>query len=223
MSKFYFPTTQKSFDTKKELVAYFKQMRELVERQESNTVCDANQIADLKDFLIFHHNDKEIFLNQFDLNDCEFFVDLPPEPRNSYKCFWLHDKKTAAKRHFSTTERAFGNPPTPLQNFRSFCSFIISNYKKSVRQKLAAEQGKDFRELDLWHQSPATKQIVDEFLTVHNLRDKLEKVISPNGLGNNVPYLLPEYAYLEQKFLDFYVQKVAANEVIFSLKDRKNG
>ena len=105
---------------------------------------------------------------------------------------------------------------------KSFCSFIISNYKKSVRKKLAEEQGKDFTELDLWHQNPTTKQIVDEFLTIHNLHDKLAQVVSPNGLGNNVPYLLPEYEYLKQEFLDFYVQKVAANKVVFNLQDRKN-
>ena len=212
----YLKTRDVLFDTKGKFKEHLKAIRYRAEQNSGSMVELLEDISDLRDFIQDYCDKSEQLQEKFDL-DKSYFV-IKKSPQYETKCLFIVE--SGLEEQISTEN--FCNPPTLLQNFRSFCSFIISNYKKSVRKKLAEEQGKDFTELDLWHQNPTTKQIVDEFLTIHNLHDKLAQVVSPNGLGNNVPYLLPEYEYLKQEFLDFYVQKVAANKVVFNLQDRKN-
>lgn len=211
----YLKTRDALFDTKGKFKEHLKAIRYRAEQNSDGMVTLPEDISDLRDFIQDYCDKSETIQERFDLDKSIFVVKKSPQYET--KCLFIVEN--GLEEQISTEK--FGTPPTPLQNFRSCCSFIIGNYKKSVRQELAAKQGKDFRELDLWHQSPTTKQIVDEFLTIHNLHDKLAQVASPNGLGNNVPYLLPEYEYLEQEFLDFYDNKVAANEMVFDLRKRK--
>lgn len=211
----YLKTRDITFKTKGEFKKHLKTIRHRAEQNSGGIVKEADDISDLKDFIQDYCDKSEHIQEKFDLDDCAFVVKKSPEYQT--KCLFIVGNNL--EEQISTEN--FGNPPTPMQNFRSFCTFTIGNYKKSVRHKLASEQGKSFTELDLWHENPTSKQIVDEFSTIHNLHGKLEQIISSNGLGNNVSYLLPEYEYLKQEFLDFYISKVKVNKVEFSLKDRK--
>lgn len=210
----YLKTRNITFKTKEKFKNHLKTIRQRAEQNSGGIVKEVDDILDLKDFIQDYCDKSEHIQEKFDLDNCKFVVKNSPEYPT--KCLFIICNNSEEQ---ISTEK-FGNPPTPLQNFRSFCTFVIGNYKKFIREKLTEEQGKSFTELDLWHEKPTSKQIVDEFLVIHNLHDRLEQVISPNNLGNNAPYLLPEYKYLEKEFLDFYTEKVAADAVVFSLKDR---
>lgn len=219
MSKsFYLKTNQKLFDTKKLFNEHLKFIRDTANNNPNGAVLDNDHIADLKDYIQDYHNDSQLIQDEFNLDNCEFFMDKSPDYQT--KCLWIKDKETQDKRQISTTR--YVNPSTARQNFISCCSYIISEYKKSIRKKLSDKENKDFTEYDLWHIQPSTKVLVEEFIIIHELSDILDDVVSPNGQRNNAPYLMPNYEYLKQEFLDFYQNKMASNQLQTILKARNS-
>ncbi len=218
MSKFIFKSTNKTFNSKTSFLDYLKFIRDTAAKNQNGMVLDKNHILELKDFLRDYYIDRNIILSEFDLDDCEFFVALPPQPRNHYKCLWIKDKQNGKKRHFATTENGLVKP-TPFGNFYQFSTNELIPIKREIRKYLTDELGLSLDDFDLWHQSPKTKELVEEFIAIKEIGNRLEQVISQNGLGNNVPYLLPEYQGLRQEFIDFYQSKVAT-ELNFELKSR---
>lgn len=219
MSKYVFQSTNNRFNTKREFLDYLKSIRDMANDNLNGMVLDKNHILELKDFLRDYYVDRDIILSEYDLDNCEFFVALPPQPRNRYKCIWIRDKTNKNSRHFATSRNGLVEP-TLFGNFYSFCTHELIPIKREIRKYITSELGLSLHDFDLWHQSPKTKELVEEFIAIKEIGDKLERVISQNGLGNNVPYLLPEYQGLRQEFIDFYQSKVAT-ELNFELKLRK--
>lgn len=119
--------------------------------------------------------------------------------------------------HFATSRNGLVEP-SPFQNFYECCNCIIEKFKRNIRLLKAKQCGANFNSVNLWHKEPTTKEIVKEFLNLHCLNDKLEKIVSPNGLGNNAAFLMPDYLFLEKEFLDFYIEKVSRKEIEYDLK-----
>lgn len=197
---------------KEHLQAIFHKTKSLPDKK----VVDNNDILDLIDFLEDYHNERTAIQDQFDLENCIFYVDKPQD-YDGY-CFWLMDKNTQNKRQFSFT--SFGNPRTPMQNLVSCFGYIIRQMKARIRNEIAAQEGKDFEEYDLWNEKPTSKELVLEFIKIHNLEDKLDLVVSPNGLNNNAPYLMPNYEYLATEYREFYFNKRANDLLKLKLKPR---
>lgn len=168
------------------------------------------------DFIQDYCDKSERLQEDFDLDDCYFIV--KKSPNYNTKCLFIVDNSKNKEEQISL-ER-FGNPPKPIVNFRSFCTYTIMEFKKEHRIILSQKKGKNYNEHDLWHKKPTTKEIVDEFIAIKGIADKLDQIISPNGSGFNVPILMSGYEYLKQEFIDFYQSK-AATELNFELKPRK--
>lgn len=203
-----------NFPTKSAFKKHLQDIRHRAEENQNGIIVDANDILDLKDFIQDYCDKSDHLQERFDLDGCHFAVKKSRD--YSTKCLFIIDNKSNYEEQISTEN--FGNPPTPLQNFRSFCTYAISGIKRSIREKLANKHGRSFDEVDLWHQKPTTKQIVDEFIKEKNISDCLDKVISPNHTGGNVPYLMPEYEYLRQELLNFYEEK-SAKDLLFQLRE----
>lgn len=218
MSDFIFQSTNNRFSTKTGFLNHLTVIRNTADNNQNGMVLEKNHILELKDFLRDYYVDRDIILSEYDLDNCEFFVALPPQPRNRYKCFWIKDKDSSKKRHFATSRNGLVEPNS-FGNFRSFCTDELIPIKREIRRYITNELGLSLDDFDLWHQSPKTKELVKEFITTKGIGDKLDLVISPNSLGNNVPYLMPDYEYLKQDFIDFYQSKVAT-ELNFELKPR---
>lgn len=214
-------TNNRFFTTQKSFVEHLKSIRVFGENN-NGKIDNEEYVNDLIDYIQDYHNDSVQIQREYDLDHCEFFVDFPTmrwKGRQTEKCIWIRDISNSSKlREIGINPRAFCNQPMPEQNFRSLCNVIIRNLKYEIRKREADKNGKSVSEVNLWHKFPTTKQIIDEFISIHNLEDKLEQVISSNGLGNNVPYLLDDYKYLENEFLNFYCQK---HGIRYELKDRK--
>lgn len=219
MSDFIFQSTNNCFSTKTGFLNHLKVIRNTADGNQNGMVLDSNHILELKDFLRDYYIDRDIILSEYDLDNCEFFVALPLTPRNKHKCIWIKDKTTGKTRSFATTRNGLVEP-TPFGNFYNFCTNELIPIKREIRRYITNELGLSLDDFDLWHQSPKTKELVQEFITLKELNNKLYEIISPNGLGNNVPYLLPDYEYLKQEFINFYQSKVAT-ELFFELKLRK--
>lgn len=197
---------------------FIKHLQDIYHRAKSNKnglVTSNDDILDLKDFIQDYCDKSKRLQEIFDLDDCSFIVKKSPNYHT--ECLFIVDSLTNKEEQISII--GFGNSPEPIVNFISFCTYIIMEFKKYYRIKLSQELGKSYNEYDLWHKKPTTKEIVDEFIAIKEIGGKLDEVISPNGLGNNVPYLLPKYEYLKQDFIDFYQLKVAT-ELNFELKPR---
>lgn len=218
MSKYILQSTNNQFVTKKGFLNHLKLIRNTADKNQNGMVLDKNHILDLKDFLRDYYVDRDIILSEYDLDNCEFFVALPPTVRNNHKCIWIKDKVTDKTRHFATTKNGLVEP-TPFGNFYNFCTNELIPIKREIRRYITNELGLSLDDFDLWHKSPKTKELVEEFIAIKNIGDKLNEIISPNGLGNNVPYLLPDYEYLKLEFIDFYQSKVAT-QLNFELKPR---
>ena len=218
MSKFIFKSTNKTFNSKTSFLDYLKFIRDTAAKNQNGMVLDKNHILELKDFLRDYYVDRDVILSEYDLDNCEFFVALPRTIRNNHKCFWIKDKTTSKTRSFSTTRNGLVKPSL-FGNFYSFCTNELIPIKREIRRYITNELGSSLDDFDLWHQSPKTKELVNEFIALKEIGDKLDEVISPNGLGNDVPYLLSKYEYLKQDFIDFYQSKVAT-ELNFELKPR---
>lgn len=197
---------------KSHLQAIFHKTKELPNR----IVTDQNDILDLIDFLEDYHNESLDIQEQFELENCLFYVDKPEDYDGL--CFWLKDKNTQKKRHFSFT--SFRNPRTPLQNLVSCFGYLIREMKIQIRKEIAKQEGKNFEAYDLWNEKPTPKELVIEFLKIHNLENKVELIVSPNGKNNNAPYLMTDYEYLEKEYKSFYYNKKANNFLKLSLKPR---
>lgn len=218
MSKFIFQSTNNGFLTKTAFLNHLKFIRDMADNNPDDVVKDENHIKELKDFLHDYYVDRDVILSEYDLDNCEFFVALPRTIRNNHKCFWIKDKTTGKTRSFSTTRNGLVEPSL-FGNFYSFCTNELIPIKREIRRYITNELGLSLDDFDLWHQSPKTKELVNEFIALKEIGDKLDEVISPNGLGNDVPYLLSKYEYLKQDFIDFYQSKVAT-ELNFELKPR---
>lgn len=218
MSNFIFQSTNNGFKTQKAFLNHLKFIRNTADNNSNDMVIDDNHIKELKDFLCDYYVDRDIILSEYDLDNCEFFVALPLTVRNNHKCIWIKDKTTGKTRSFSTTRDGLVEPNS-FGNFYSFCTYELIPIKREIRRYITNELGLSLDDFDLWHQSPKTKELVEEFIALKEIGDKLDLVISPNGLGNNVPYLMPDYEYLKQDFIDFYQSKVAT-ELNFELKPR---
>ena len=218
MSDFIFQSTNNRFTTKTGFLNHLKFIRNTADDSPDDVFIYDNHIKELKDFLRAYYVDRDIILSEYDLDNCEFFVALSPTPRNKHKCVWIKDKTTGKTRHFATTINGLVEP-TPFGNFYSFCTNELIPIKRKIRQCITSKFDLSLDDFDLWHQSPKTKELVEEFIDIKEIGDRLEQVISQNGLGNNVPYLLPEYQGLRQEFIDFYKSKVAT-ELNFELKSR---
>ncbi|MDO5055617.1 MAG: hypothetical protein Q4D86_09905 [Pasteurella oralis] len=210
--KFFLPSFPDGIN-KAKLLAYLKSIREDAERN-NNQVSKATHIEDLKYFLRFIYAESERIIAEIDIDNSSFFVALPPNPRNSYKCFWVKDDQN--KIHFSTTQNGL-LPPSPENNFYRYFTYLIQEFKNKIKKIMAKQQGMA-ETAHLWHTNPTTKEIIDEFIAAHNLNNKLENVISPNGLGNNLPFLMPEYAYLRDEILNFYIEKAENKSLGFELR-----
>ncbi|WP_147376493.1 hypothetical protein [Moraxella catarrhalis] len=203
------------FPTKGKFVKHLQTIYHRAKSRKNGLVVPNDDILDLIDFIQDYCDKSEEIQSYIDLENCYFIVKNPEgydEP-----CLFVVDKNTGKEKHFGF--RNFGCPPTPYLNFKRFCIHIIQDFKFNYRIKLSQELGKSYDEYDLWHKKPTTKEIVDEFVALKEIGDKLDLVISPNGLGNNVPYLMPDYEYLKKDFIDFYQSKVAT-ELNFELKPR---
>ncbi|MBF0785412.1 hypothetical protein E4T80_08060 [Muribacter muris] len=210
----YLKTRNVTFKTKKAFKEHLQSILHKAKSSEDKRVSDPDDIQDLIDYLENYHNDREILSDEYNLENCEFYVDKSPD---FGECLWLADKDNKEKcRHFSVTK--FGNPSTPLQNLVECLGFLIINIKRDFRKKLAKEEAKEFDEYNLWHKSPTRKEIVLEFVQLNNLISELDKIVSPNGLNNNVPFLMPEYEYLEEKFINFYIEKKGSEQLKYELK-----
>lgn len=195
------------------LVTYLKTIRKEAERN-NDQVCNSNHIEDLKYFIRFIYVESERVIEQIDIDNCSFFVALPPNPRNKYKCLWIKDNESSI--HFSTTKDGL-SAPTPRNNFHQYFTYIIQEFKNGIKKVISKQKGMT-EVAHLWHTNPTTKVIIDEFIRIHQLNEKLEDVISPNGLGNNLPFLMPEYEYLKNEILTFYVEKVEDKKLGFELR-----
>lgn len=220
MSRYIFQSTNNIFKSETAFLKHLKYIRDTANINPNGVVLDKNHINELKDFIQDYYCDRENILSKFDLNNCEFFVALPPQPRNSHKCLWIKEKNGNQKQHFSTTKNGLIEP-TPFDNFYRFCTNQLIPIKLQLRDYFTNQLNLSYDAFDLWHKQPKTKQLVIEFINLKEIHDKLEKVISPNGLGNNVPYLMLGYEHLKQDFIDFYQQKVALG-LNFELKPRKH-
>ncbi|UNU74249.1 hypothetical protein LU293_05000 [Moraxella nasovis] len=137
------------------------------------------------------------------------------------KCFYIRDLSDKSKfRQVSILSTKAIKKPTDFENFKEFCQDVIQDFKYEKRKELASIDGLNYQEFDLYS-NPTTTQIVQEFLDKNELTDKLDLIISPNDLGNHIPFLLDGHKYLEQDFLNFYHQKVQNDEIEFFLKARK--
>ncbi|MDO5091425.1 MAG: hypothetical protein Q4D61_07740 [Cardiobacteriaceae bacterium] len=212
----YLKSRKITFPTKYSFKKHLQAIRHRAEESQSGIITDENDILDLKDFIQDYCDKSENLQNRFDLDNCYFVVKKSRD--YSTKCLFIVDNESKYEEQISTEN--FGNPPTPLQNFRSFCTYTISGIKRNIREQLAKQHGRSFDEVDLWHQKPTTKQIVDEFIRQKNISDHLDKIISPNHTGGNVPYLMPEYEYLQQELLIFYEEK-ASTDLLFRLREAK--
>ncbi len=203
------------FPTKGEFIEHLKDIYHRAKSSKNGLVTTNNDILDLKDFIQDYCDKSEEILSYIDLENCYFVVKKSPDYNTS--CLFIIENNTNKEKHFSFQN--FGSPPISYINFKRFCTHIIQDFKFNYRIKLSQELGKSYDEYDLWHKKPTTKELVEEFIAIKEIGDRLEQVISQNGLGNNVPYLLPEYQGLRQEFIDFYQSKVAT-ELNFELKSR---
>lgn len=203
------------FSTKGKFIEHLQDIYHRAKSSKNGLVTINNDILDLKDFIQDYCDKSEEILSYIDLENCYFVVKKSPDYKTP--CLFIIENNTNKEKHFSFQD--FGSPPISYINFKRFCIHIITDFKFNYRIKLGQELGKSYDEYDLWHKKPTTKEIVDEFITLKEIGDKLDLVVSPNGLGNNVPYLMPDYEYLKQDFIDFYQSKVAT-ELNFELKPR---
>lgn len=212
----YLKTRDIHFRTKREFKAHLQAIFHKTKDLPDKTVSDKNDILDLIDFLEDYHNESLAIQEQFDLENCIFYVDKPEDYDG--KCFWLIDKNTQNKRHFSFT--SFGNPRTPMQNLVSCFGYLIREMKMRIRKEIAQIEGKSFEDYNLWNEKPTPKELVTEFLKLHHLEDKVELIVSPNGENNNAPYLMGDYKYLEEAYIRFYQDKKANDLLKLKLKPR---
>lgn len=203
------------FSTKGKFIEDLQGIYHRAKSSKNGLVTTNNDILDLKDFIQDYCDKSEEILSYIDLENCYFVVKKSPDYNTP--CLFIIENNTNKEKHFSFQN--FGSPPISYINFKRFCTHIIQDFKFNYRIKLSQELGKSYDEYDLWHKKPTTKEIVDEFIAIKGIGDKLDLVISPNGLGNNVPYLMPDYEYLKQDFIDFYQSKVTT-ELNFELKPR---
>ncbi|OOR91048.1 hypothetical protein B0181_03695 [Moraxella caviae] len=185
-------------------------------KSQGNQAITKDDEADLKDFIQDYCDKSEHLLEKFDLDNCHFIVAMS---EYGTKCLFIVDNDSRKKEQISL--KNFGAEQTPEQNFRLFCTEIIRDIKLEYRKILAEDSDLRYDEVDLWHEEPSTKELVDEFVQKHELSDILDKVISPNDLGNSKRFLMPDYEYLKQKFLDFYREKMTTNKLQTLLKERK--
>ena len=218
MSKYIFQSTGKKFQTQKEFLEYLRAICATADRNSDDAVKNKNHILELKDFICDYYCERDFIISKFDLDNCEFFVALPPNPRNQHKCFWIKQKNVNEKQHFATSRNGLVRPSV-FDNFYRFCTDLLIPIKFELRKYFTEQLHLSADNFDLWHKQPKTKELVQEFIDLQKIGDKLEKVISPNGLGNNIPFLMPDYEYLEQEFIDFYQSKVAT-QLNFELKPR---
>lgn len=213
----YLKTRNVTFKTKVEFGRHLQSIYHKIKNSEDKMVTDLEDIYDLIDYLEDYHNDRETLPNEFNLENCEFFVDKSPDYRNS-DCFWLRDKNSLEKRHFSITK--FHSLSTPIQNLVQCFDYLIREIKKQIRIDLCEAEDKSFEEYNLWHKKPTMKKIVEEFIKSKELESKIDEIISPNGGRNNVPYLMEGYKYLEEDFLQFYQDKKDKGFLSYELKKR---
>ena len=203
------------FSTKGKFIEHLQGIYHRAKSSKNGLVTTNNDILDLKDFIQDYCDKSEEILSYIDLENCYFVVKKSPDYNTP--CLFIIENNTNKEKHFSFQN--FGSPPISYINFKRFCTHIIQDFKFNYRIKLSQELGKSYDEYDLWHKKPTTKELVEEFIALKEISNKLDLVISPNGLGNNVPYLMPDYEYLKKDFIDFYQSKVAT-ELNFELKPR---
>lgn len=216
MSKIYYLPHATELLSANGMKIYFRKMRSKY-KTKMEIVNNQSDIDDLLYYLNFHYYDDKGLKSEIDLDNCEFFVNLPPTPRNSHFCFWVRDKSTGISLHFATSESGF-IPPSIEKNFRDALVAILIPYKEKIREQFAKNKGTSILAINLWHKTPMTSEIIDEFIALKGIESQLSEIVSPNGLGNNVPFFLPDYAYLEKCFLDLYFEKLASNELKYELK-----
>lgn len=214
-NKYYLPHSENLLSANG-MQKHFSQIKAKYTTQ-NQVIVQQSDIEDLIYYLSYHYCDDKGIKEQIDLTNCEFFVALPPEPKNSYFCFWIRDKSTKKELHFSTSRQGFIAPSTD-KNFRNALIAILIPYKLKIRKRLATQCSISYSLVNLWHITPTTEEIINEFISSKNIRDKLAEIVSANGLGNNTPYLLAEYKHLEQEFLEFYFEKIASDELKYQLK-----
>lgn len=204
------------FPTKCEFKKHLNDIYQKAKKSGNQAITKDDEV-DLKDF-IQDYCDKSAHLQEkFDLDNCHFIVQ---ESEHGTACLFIVNNEDGEMEQISIHN--FGNEQTSKQNFRLFCTEIISDLKLKYRKSLTKNNGLQYDEVDLWHSNPTTKQLVDEFVKIHELLDKLGEVISPNNLGNSKRFLMPNYEYLKQDFLDFYQEKMATNQLQTLLKARKS-
>ncbi|WP_432481181.1 hypothetical protein [Moraxella sp. ZY200743] len=203
------------FPTKGKFVEHLQTIYHRAKSSKNGLVTTNNDILDLKDFIQDYCDKSEEILSYIDLENCYFVVKKSSDYNTP--CLFIIENNTNKEKHFSF--RNFGCPPISYINFKRFCIHTIIDFKFNYRIKLSKELGKSYDEYDLWHKKPTTKEIVDEFIAIKDIGDKLDEVISPNGSGFNVPVLNQKYAGLKQEFIDFYQSKVAT-QLNFELKPR---
>ncbi|OOF81780.1 hypothetical protein BKG93_11630 [Rodentibacter ratti] len=203
-TKYILKTNGLGFTSKEKVGDHFKEIKSIAKANDGNFILDVNHINDVIDFIQDLHNDREIIQSEFNLDNCDFYI----KKSQGYptECIWIRDKETKQERQIATSKDSFGNPPTPRQNFLSFARKIIEEIKKENRKEKAIIEGKDYTQNDLWHLKPYLVDIVDEFIMENNLLDKLDQIISPNGSGSGVAYLVSNFE-LKEKFIEFYLEE----------------
>ena len=203
------------FPTKREFIKHLQNIHHRAKARKNGLVSSNDDILDLIDFIQDYCDKSERLQDIFDFDNCYFI--FKKSPNYDTECLFIVDNATNKEEQISLIR--FGNSPKPIVNFRSFCTYTIMDFKKNYRIQLSQELGKSYDEYDLWHKKPTTKEIVDEFIAIKEIGDKLDEIISPNGSGFNVPVLNQKYAGLKQEFINFYQSKVAT-QLNFELKPR---
>ncbi len=201
---FYLPISDLSFSSKAKFSEKLKEIKN--KYRISGIVTEQDEINILIDFASQYHPDKENILKIFDLNNCEFFV-AKSEQYKTTECFHIKDLRNP--NNIRRLGYSKFTPPTVKQNFTQFCRSIIEDLKLERRLEKTKSEGKSPDEYNLWHKTAGTpfKDLIDEFIARHQLTDKLENVITPNGTNVNVPQLQKGYEYLKDEFLKFYIEK----------------
>lgn len=205
---YFLPRSEVNFSSQTDFKNYLNSMRRKYEAMPLKVISEPFERNVLLDFIENFHNDREMITEQFNLDNCEFYVDVSPNYSQT-KCFYLRDKDNVEhKRQFSVT---VFSAPSDRTNLAKRCSYLISELKLNIKcRKLPTET--NLERFDLCHKTPKFKDCIDGFIEQYDLVDKLGIILSKNGSGNNVPIFTEGNEDLDQKFLQFYQSIYVSDE-----------
>lgn len=199
------------FKTQGELKSHLTAIYKKYKKGTKNYIDNQDDIYDLRDYLEDIHTDRHIFVQDFDLDTCKFYVAM--SPLYGTECLFIEDKQNNS-RQFSY--KAF-KAPDFHSNFSKLCCALIKEIKLEIRKSKLPE-GEILENYDLYHIYPKLSEVINEFIEENQLS---EIILSPNGSGYNIPKLNNGYEYIADKFIDFYNSKYSDIDKQYSLKPTK--